>query len=316
MATRTALVIVAALAAAHCGCSYNPGYFPYLLPGGHIKQEHAKPGGHGYFKNFDPKACKIEVTPGPMITAPLGSQVVLVGTVYDEDGQPRRSRRVEWMIDGPGNIVEADESGLYPGRGYKVDNKYAVGYTSYLTKTITRGNEDPGDDVIIEPGRTFCVLSSAVPGETVVTAYAPEVFNWDQGRMVVKICWGDGRFNFPAPAVARYGSEHTLTTTVTAGTNEDQPNGYRIRYKVLDGPPAVLVSQGRRHESLRCESRGGSNHRRSTDPRRFGLSSRTRSPARHGSRWRSSSRRRTESVRGLSSRGEKPSSSGRRRKSD
>ena len=41
----------------------------------------------------------------------------------------------------------------------------------------------------------------------------------------------------------RYGGEHTLTTTVTAGTGEDQPNGYRIRYKVLDGPPAVLVSR-------------------------------------------------------------------------
>jgi uncharacterized repeat protein (TIGR01451 family) len=244
MTTRTALASLAALALAHCGCSYNPGYFPYLLPGGHIKQEHAKPGGHGYFRNFDPKACKLEVTPGPMITAPVGSQVVLVGTVFDNDGQPRRSRRVEWMVDGPGNIVEADESGIYPGRGYKVDNKYAVSYTSYITKTITRGNDDPGDDVIIEPGRTFCVLSSAVPGETVVTAYAPEVFNWNQGRMVVKICWGDGRFNFPAPAVVRYGGEHTLTTTVTAGTGEDQPNGYRIRYKVLDGPPAVLISRG------------------------------------------------------------------------
>jgi uncharacterized repeat protein (TIGR01451 family) len=242
MITRTALAIVAALALALAGCAYNPGYFPYLLPGGHIKQEHAKPRGHGYFKNFDPKACKLEVTPGPMITAPVGSQVVLVGTVFDNDGQPRRSRRVEWMVDGPGNIVEADESGIYPGRGYKVDNKYAVSHTSYITKTITRGNDDPGDDVIIEPGRTFCVLSSAVPGETVVTAYAPEVFNWDQGRTVVRICWGDGRFNFPAPAVVRYGGEHTLTTTVTAGAGEDEPNGYRIRYKVLDGPPAVLVS--------------------------------------------------------------------------
>ena len=146
-------------------------------------------------------------------------------------------------VDGPGNIVEADESGVYPGRGYKVDNKYAVSYTSYITKTITRGNDDPADDVIIAPGQTFCVLSSAVPGETVVTAYAPEVFNWDQGRVVVKVLWGDGRFNFPPPSVARYGGETTLTTTVSAGSGTDLPSGYRIRYKVLDGPPAVLVSR-------------------------------------------------------------------------
>jgi len=202
MTTRIAWIAVA-LVSALAGCSYNPGYFPYLLPPGHITQEHAKPRGPGYFKNFDPKACKLEVCPGPQVTAPLGSQIVLVATVYDADGQPRRSRRVEWMIDGPGNIVEADESGLYPGRGYKVDNKYAVSYTSYITKTITRGNDDAADDVIVEPGRTFCVISSAVPGETVVTAYAPEVFNWDQGRVVVKVLWGDGRFNFPQPAVVR-----------------------------------------------------------------------------------------------------------------
>jgi len=237
-------IIVAALATAPLGCSYNPGYFPYLLPPGHITQEHAKPRGPGYFKNFDPKACKLEVCPGPQVTAPLGSQIVLVATVYDKDGQPRRSRRVEWVLDGPGNIVEADESGLYPGRGYKVDNKYAVSYTSYMTKTITRGNDDPADDVIIAPGQTFCVLSSAVPGESVVTAYAPEVFNWDQGRVVVRVLWGDGRFNFPAPAVVRYGGETTLTTTVSAGSGTDLPSGYRIRYKVLDGPPAVLVSRG------------------------------------------------------------------------
>lgn len=242
MSPRTALALLA-LAAAPAGCSYNPGYFPYLIPGGHIKQEHAKPRGHGYFKNFDPKACKLEVCPGPQVTAPLGTQVVLVATVYDGDGQPRRSRRVEWILDGPGSIVEADESGLFPGRGYKVDNKYAVSYTSYTTKTITRGNDDPGDDVIVEPGRTFCVISSAVPGETVVTAYAPEVFNWEQGRVVVRVLWGDGRFNFPPPAVVRYGGEHTLTTVVTAGTGDDLPAGYRVRYKVLDGPPAVLVSR-------------------------------------------------------------------------
>src|SRR5687768_6174630 len=115
---RRVWLFLAAAALPAAGCAYNPGYFPYLLPGGHIKQEHAKPGGLGYFRNFDPKACKLEVTP-QNAAAPLGSQIVLVATVYDNDGQPRRSRRVEWILEGPGSIVEADESGFYPGRGYK-----------------------------------------------------------------------------------------------------------------------------------------------------------------------------------------------------
>src|SRR5262245_15489468 len=122
---RHAVVAALAVAIAAAGCSFNPSYFPYYMPGGRIEQVHAKPGGHGYFQNFDPKACRIEVNP-PQTTSPPGSTVVLVATVFDKDGLPRRDRRVEWLVDGPGNIIEVDESGLYAGRGYKVDNKYAV----------------------------------------------------------------------------------------------------------------------------------------------------------------------------------------------
>lgn len=263
MTTRTALLTAAALALSLTGCSHNPGYFPYYFTGGRIEQSHAKPGGSGYFKNFDPKACKLEITPNQTITAPLGTQVVLIGSVLDKDGQPRRSRRIEWMVDGPGGIVEADESGTFAGRGYKVDNKYAVTHTNYVTKTITRGNNDAGDDVIVAPGQTFCVISSAVPGETVVTGYAPEVFNWDNGRVVVRITWGDSRYSFPAPAVVRSGGEHALTTTVSASGTDGVPSGYRIRYKVLEGPPAVLVGRGTPGTSVSA-SGGGTNEAEAT----------------------------------------------------
>ncbi len=243
MTARHAALSITAISLAIAGCSHNPGYFPYMLPPGVIVQNHAKPRGPGYFRDFDPKACKIEVTPDQQITAPLGTQVVLTGTVRDSDGQPRRSRRIEWILDGPGNLVEVDESGAFPGRGYKVDNKYAITFTNYFTKTITRGNADDGDDVIVAPGQTFCVVSSSVPGETVVTAYAPAVFNWENSRTVVRITWGDGRFSYPPPAIVRYGGEHTLITNVSASAAEAPPGGYRVRYKILDGPAAVLVSQ-------------------------------------------------------------------------
>ncbi len=239
MSARLAALILVAVALSAAGCSYNPGYFPWLVPPGPIEQTHAKPR-LGYFRNYDPKACRLDVKPGGQATAPLGSQLVLVATVYDKDGQPRRDRRVEWMIEGPGNIVEADESGLYKGRGYKVDNKYAVTYTSYIPKKITRGNDDDKDDVAVEPGQTFIVVSSAVPGETVVTAYAPEVYNWDNGRVVTKIMWGDARFSFPAPTTVRVGGETTLSTTVNPNASDAQA-GFRVRYRVLDGPTAVLV---------------------------------------------------------------------------
>jgi uncharacterized repeat protein (TIGR01451 family) len=242
MAVDSRLVIVCfAVLTAAAGCSYNPGYFPHLLPGGPIIPHHAKPLGWGYFHNYDPQAYKVEITPGDQIQAPVGTAVVLVGTVFDKDGQPRRSRRIEWLVEGTGMIVEADESGIYPGRGYKVNNQYAITYTNYRTHTITRGNDDPADDVVIAPGQTFCVVSSSVPGETVVTAYAPEVFSWSRSRAVVRILWGEGRIQFPPSAVVRWGGEWTLTTQIQPTNQSDSQRIYRVRYRLLEGPTAQLI---------------------------------------------------------------------------
>src|SRR5438270_12200472 len=143
--SRRFLIPLTVVLAAAVGCfnSHNPGYFPYELPGGPIVPSHAKPR-FGFFRDFDPKAARLDVTPRDA-TAPLGAPIVLVATVYDKDGDPRRSRRVEWVLEGPGNIIEVDEAGLSAGRGYKVDNKHGLTYTSYLAHTITRRNDDPKD---------------------------------------------------------------------------------------------------------------------------------------------------------------------------
>ena len=210
--TARPLLLIVFLVTLPLGCSYNPGYLPYTLPGGPIVQEHAKPSGPGFFNDFDPKACKLEVTPDGMVTAPLGAEIVLVGTVSDKDGQPRRSRRIEWVVEGPGNIVEVDESGFYPGRGYKVDNKYAVTYTKYFGANITRGNKDPCAMTLRNSVRGRHSAASAVRSRVaVVTAYAPEVYDWDKGKVVIRIQWGDGRQDLLPPfATIRPGGEYTL----------------------------------------------------------------------------------------------------------
>ena len=89
MSARLAALALGIVALPAAGCSYNPGYFPYLLPPGPIQQTHAKPRGPGYFRDFDPKARRLEVRPANA-TAPLGAQIVLVATVFDKDGEARR----------------------------------------------------------------------------------------------------------------------------------------------------------------------------------------------------------------------------------
>src|SRR5208283_2979314 len=110
-----------------------------------------------------PHAVRLEIRPLEA-TNPVRTQVVLIATVYDDTGKPRCDRRVEWMVEGVGNIIEVNESGIWPGRGYKLDNKYGVSYTEYCEHRLTRGNVNPGDDLVIRPGQTWCVISSAVEG--------------------------------------------------------------------------------------------------------------------------------------------------------
>jgi uncharacterized repeat protein (TIGR01451 family) len=237
------------------GVSQNPSYFPFLLPTGDIIRTHAKPPGLGYYSNFDKHACRIEVRPLDA-TNPVQTHHVLIATVYDANGKPRRNRRVEWMVEGVGDIIEVDESGYFPGRGYKVDNKYAVSYTNYHEHHISRGNANPNDDFVLRPGQTYCVIHSAVEGDTHVTAYAPEIFDWDHNRVVVTKHWVDAEWSMPPPAVNRAGAEHTIVTNVFRHTDHQPLANYRVRYRIIDGPPAFFLP-GRTQETVVVSDLGG-----------------------------------------------------------
>jgi uncharacterized repeat protein (TIGR01451 family) len=221
------------------GVSQNPSYFPYWLPFGDIIPTHAKPPGYGYFGNFDPVAVRLEVRP-LQATNPVRTQHVLIATVYDARGKPRRDRRVEWILEGKGSIIEVDESGCFPGRGYKEGTHYAVSYTNYHEHRFSRGNGNPADDFVIRPGQTWCVISSAEEGDSHVTAYAPGIHDWDKGRVFATCRWVDAEWRFPPPASARAGSDVVLTTNLVRRTDRLPLSGYRVRYTLLDGPPAAF----------------------------------------------------------------------------
>ncbi len=191
--------------------------------------------------SFDPSAVRLEVTPAAASNRP-GEQQVLIATVYDEDGKPRRARRVEWTIDGPGSIVEVDEAGWLRGKGRVVDNKFAISSTDYREHTISRG-DDPKDDFTIRAGQTWCVVSSAVEGQTTVSAYAPEVGDRTRGRVTVKLAWAGADFAFPKPVTSKAGGETELATQLHRFDGQERPDDLRVRYTVLDGPPAVLVAR-------------------------------------------------------------------------
>ncbi|MCS6976643.1 MAG: DUF11 domain-containing protein [Gemmatales bacterium] len=232
-------------------CAQSPVYFPYnFYPNSLQFQTHPKPPGFGYYANFDPYAIRLEVRPLEM-SNPVGTQQVLIATVYDAQGKPRRGRRIEWMVEGVGHIVEVDESGWSKSRGGKVDNRYAISYTDYHEHTFDRGNNDPSDDFTVRPGQSWCVISSPVEGDTHVTVYAPGIYNWDRHKVDVTLHWINAGWTLPPAGAARLGAQHTLTTNVFRYTDRMPLANYRVRYTVLDGPPAgFLPTQQRTAEAI------------------------------------------------------------------
>ncbi|HZZ77550.1 MAG TPA: hypothetical protein VFE62_03470 [Gemmataceae bacterium] len=238
---RLAWILGTTLFACLAGCwggSQNPSYFPYLLPSGDVIKTHAKPIGPGYYANFDPHAVDLAVEPQTM-TSQVGSQVVILATVRDEKGVPRRQRRVEWKVTN-GNLIEVDEAGCLPGRG-GVEGNSAWSFTAHDENRISRGNANKADDIMVRPGQTWCVVSSPVEGDTHVQVVVPGIFNWDKRMKTTVVRWVDAVWEFPSRAVAKFGTEHEFVTKIAKFTTREPLAKYRVRYKIIDGPPAAFL---------------------------------------------------------------------------
>ena len=260
-------VVLLSLLSGAVGCfgiAQNPSYFPYLLPFGDIVQTHAKPISPGYYENFDPHAVRLELRPlkdvnGQDVTNQVRTQHVLIATIYDEKDVPRRSRRVEWMIEGAGSIIEVDEAGVTSGRGYKVNNQYGVSYTAYCESRLSRSgnNKDKRDgDVMIRPGQTWCVISAPVEGDTYVTCYAPGIADWDKNKVYTTIHWVDSQWEFPPPQQKAAGTEAVFVTKVYKATTKQPLEGYQVRYRLRDGPAAAFQPDGRHEVTVKSNLSG------------------------------------------------------------
>ena len=199
----------------------------------------AKPADRGSSSGFDHHSKRLEVRPQDT-SMPVGKQLLMIATVYDENDKPRHHRRIEWTVEGAGNIVEVDESGILTSRGKKVDSKYAVTTTDFFDHDLPKGVDNPLGQVI-RPGQTWCVISSAIEGETVVTAYAPDIADPELNRVFIKAHWVDARWQFPQPAAAKAGTDFTFATKVDRRSSSEPVANYRVRYTILDEEPATAV---------------------------------------------------------------------------
>jgi uncharacterized repeat protein (TIGR01451 family) len=238
------LLTAAITAIASTGCRNHMPHGLTWPAGGDLERTHAKPPEGGYYSNFDKYAVSLECTPVEAVN-PVMTQHVMVATVRDKDGKTLPNRRVEWIIsDGSvGDIVEVDESGWRSSRGYKVDNHYAISHTNNYDHVLDMGDDDPSNDIALEKGQTWCVITSPIEGTSNVTVYAPGIYDWSKHKVFVKKHWYDVEWAFPPPATNPIGTTHEFVTEVHRYSDGAPLEGYQVTYNIVDGP-AASFSQG------------------------------------------------------------------------
>lgn len=227
------------------GCrNHMPHAFTWANTGD-VQVTHPKPPEGGYHSNWDPFAVEVTLEPVTDVN-PVQTQHILVATVKDKHGKGLPNRRVEWMIGegSVGDIVEVDESGWRASRGYKMGNDFAVSHTNNFKHVINRGNDDPSDDVALEVGQTWCVITSAVEGETHVIAYVPGIYDWNKHKVFALKRWYDLKWDFPPAATNPIGTTHDFVTRVAKYSDNSGLADYTVVYKIVDGPAASFEPGG------------------------------------------------------------------------
>ena len=196
--------------------------------------------------------------------APVGSEVVLIAGICGRDGYLRTNRRLEWSIDpgGVGQFVDVGKTGFVDlmlgdfNMPRKITNMFAVGSTLRSNTRLNRGTSNPETNVYVLRGQGWISLTSAVEGTSNVTVFAPEVYHWNARLRSAMVHWVDAEWQFPPPAINPAGSRHVFTTAVTHLSNKTPCEGWRVRYEIVDGPPAGFSPDGAQAVEVPTDSAG------------------------------------------------------------
>ncbi len=193
----------------------------------------------------------IAINPSQVV-APVGSEVVMIASVFANPNFLLSNQRVEWMLapDGVGEFLSpgvrrfSDVVSLVRGLPKKVDSRYVINDTLFSAMTLDRGTPTPLDDILIQGGQSWVSVTSPTEGTSRVTVFCPRVFGWDRRQQTASIYWVDAQWRFPPPAITSLGGRNTLTTTVSRQSDNSPLAGWQVRYEIAGGPDAALGAEG------------------------------------------------------------------------
>lgn len=239
-----------------CGTGVGPPPPPGTVP---PPPRHGLHGKHHQDKHNPGRAGTLQVTPSRLV-APVGGEVVLLAGVCGEDGYLIKKQPIEWILsqDSVGHFVEIGDDAVHhlAGLGREAAKKqspvFATGRTASKPQLVTRGTPNPIDDVQLKKGQGWISLTSATEGTSHVTVLAPKTEGWEQRRQTATVHWIDAQWVLPPPVVERAGAgrTHRLVTTVSRTTGGSPAAGWKVRYEIVGGPPAVLLAGSGRGTSV------------------------------------------------------------------
>ncbi len=172
------------------------------------------------------------------ISAPVGTEVVLLAGFCANDGFMMTDQPIQWTIapDSVGQFVSSNTSptSWLHRRVEKVEADYALTRTLHTELLLTRGTARKTDDVTVRRGQSWVSVTSPTSGTTHVTVVAPNAENWENRRKTTVIFWVDAQWQFPSPATARAGEAIPLVTRVTR--KDGTPiRDWKVRYQLPQG---------------------------------------------------------------------------------
>jgi uncharacterized repeat protein (TIGR01451 family) len=221
------LVLLAIGAGLLSGCnelSLDPAPGPYYGDRLPTQTSSAKPPGLNPASGA--AAVRVEVLPAESTTLTQSPQI-LVATVHDANGAPCRNCRVDWKLEGVGAIVAVDESGTSPNLGRMLDDRTARSYTESAERSVSRDG-NAGTAVSIQPGQSWCVISSPTVGDSRVTVHAGD----SAAQAVVVRHWVEDNRVAPRAGASPLGGEIALAHYESSAA-----------FLTLKAPSAVAIGQ-------------------------------------------------------------------------
>jgi len=206
---------------------------------------------------------RLLVTP-TRVVATIGNEVVVLAGICGPEGCFVTRQPVEWSLsrDSVGSFVDYGEAGhklaacILHTSSRDLTNDFVTTRTSTSPRVITRGTPTLGDDVWLKKGQSWVSVTSASEGISYVSVVAPGAENWEQRRQTATIHWIDAQWSIPAPAIARAGRPHALTTTVTRSSDGQPAAGWIIRYRVAEGAAAAFGRDSETSTEVRTDAQG------------------------------------------------------------